>query len=68
MGIIEVESGRAADYELARRADARWLGGLLGRLSDKQIRDAFQAAGYGPDEVESFTQELRQRIAELNNL
>jgi len=50
------------------RADARWLGGLLGRLSDKQISDAFQAAGYGPEEVESFTQGLRQRIAELNNL
>ena len=50
------------------RADARWLGGLLGQLSEEQINDAFRAAGYGPEEVESFTQELRQRIAELSNL
>ena len=50
------------------RADARWLGGLLGQLSEEQISDAFRAAGYGPDEVQSYTQELRQRIAELNNL
>jgi hypothetical protein len=50
------------------RADARWVGGLLGQLSDDQIGDAFRAAGYGPDEVKSFTQELRQRIAKLSNL
>jgi hypothetical protein len=50
------------------RADARWLGGLLSQLSGDQIGDAFRAAGYGPEEVKSFTQELRQRIAEISNL
>jgi hypothetical protein len=50
------------------RADVRWLGGLLGQLSEEQIGDAFRAAGYGPDEVKSYTQELRQRIAALNAL
>ena len=28
------------------RTDARWMGDLLGRLSAKQIRDAFRSAGY----------------------
>ena len=36
------------------RADARWMGDLLGRLSKQQIRDAFRAAGYEPDQLEGF--------------
>src|SRR5262249_17787171 len=28
--------------------DAKWLGQLLGQLSDQQIRDCFRAAGYSP--------------------
>jgi hypothetical protein len=50
------------------RADARWTGELLGRLSADQIRDAFRAAGYALAEVEGFTAVLRTRIEELNRL
>jgi hypothetical protein len=50
------------------RADARWTGELLARLSANQIRDAFRAAGYAPAEVEGFTEVLRTRIEELNRL
>lgn len=50
------------------RGDARWIGQLLGSLSPKQIRDAFRAAGYSPDEVERFAQVLENRIAELTDL
>lgn len=50
------------------RADARWMGELLGRLSADQIRDAFRAAGYGPGEVEGFTQVVEHRIAQLEDL
>lgn len=50
------------------RADARWTGELLSRLSMNQIRDAFRAAGYSPAQVEGFTQVLRDRIEELNKL
>jgi hypothetical protein len=50
------------------RADARWLGGLLARLSIEQIRDAFRAAGYSPTEVEGFANVVARRIAELNRL
>jgi hypothetical protein len=45
--------------------DARWLGGLLSPLSDKQIEDAFRAANYTDAEVRLLSAEVRQRIGEL---
>jgi len=50
------------------REDARWMGQLLARLSPDQIRDAFRAAGYSPDEIEALTGILESRIAQLNKL
>jgi len=50
------------------RADARWAGLLLSRLSPGQIRDAFRAAGYSPDEVAGFAQILTARITQLSEL
>jgi hypothetical protein len=50
------------------RADARWLGELLGRLSIEQIRDCFRAAGYFPEEVDGFANIVQARITELNRL
>jgi len=50
------------------RADAKWLGQMLSRLSDEQIRDCFRAAGYGSEEVEEYTNVVKKRIAELNGL
>jgi hypothetical protein len=50
------------------RADAKWVGTLLARLSPAQLRDAFRAAGYSPDDVARFAQVLERRIAELNAL
>ncbi|MDP8989988.1 MAG: hypothetical protein M3N41_07900, partial [Acidobacteriota bacterium] len=34
------------------RGDAKWMAGLLARLSPGQIRDAFRAAGYSTQQVE----------------
>ena len=48
--------------------DARWIAGLLGRLSDEQIKDAFRAANYKPEEVEWLAREVRDRIGALTNL
>ncbi|HLG16514.1 MAG TPA: hypothetical protein VJH03_18705 [Blastocatellia bacterium] len=31
--------------------NARWMGGLLGRLSDQQLSDAFRAGGFNEQEV-----------------
>ena len=50
------------------REDAQWMGGLLAELSDQQIRDAFRAAGYTPQEVEGFASVVKARIADLNRL
>jgi hypothetical protein len=50
------------------RADARWMGDLLARLSPEQIGDAFRAAGYSPNEVDELTNTLVQRIGELEKL
>jgi hypothetical protein len=50
------------------RADAKWIGAVLSRLSSSQIRDAFRAAGYSPAEIEGFTGAVGQRIASLADL
>jgi hypothetical protein len=49
-------------------ADARWIGQILSRLSDRQISDAFKAANYSADEVDVLTKSFRARIDELANL
>jgi hypothetical protein len=48
--------------------DARWTGNLLSRLSQKQIRDAFRAANYTPEEIELLTDGVQARINELVSL
>lgn len=45
--------------------DARWVGGLLSKLSDDQIGDAFRAANYTPSQVRILTEAVRSRINEL---
>jgi hypothetical protein len=50
------------------REDARWMGQLLARLSPRQLRDAFRAAGYSPEDIEGFTTVLERRIMLLNQL
>jgi hypothetical protein len=50
------------------RADAKWLGRRLSMLSERQIRDAFRAAGYTHGDVDTYTRALRDRIAALGAL
>jgi hypothetical protein len=50
------------------RADARWLGQLLARLTAVQIQDAFRAAGYSPQEIQAFARLLEERITVLTGL
>jgi hypothetical protein len=42
-----------------------WIAGLLSKLSDGQISDAFRAANYTPSEVGILTRAVRARINEL---
>lgn len=47
---------------------ARWIGDLLSRLSPEQIRDAFRAANYTPEQTRLLTQGVTNRITQLVNL
>ena len=49
-------------------SDAKWIGTLLARLSDEQIKDAFRAANYPPEDVEALSSAVRERIAALNSV
>src|ERR1044071_8228842 len=55
-------------FENITVADARWLSNLLKRLSDDQIKDAFRAANYSPEEVDLLAGEFRERINALAKL
>lgn len=50
------------------RADAKWIGQWLARLSPRQLRDAFRAAGYSPAEIESLSRLVGARIQLLTDL
>lgn len=52
-------------FDDIRVQDAAWLSNLLNQLGDKQIRDAFRAAHYSPQEITIFTLAVKNRIAEL---
>jgi hypothetical protein len=45
--------------------DAYWIGSLLSRLSDSQLRDAFRAANYNPEQINMLTKAVRSKINEL---
>lgn len=63
---------RQANKEKAMRSvpvdDARWIGSMLARLSDEQLRDAFRAANYDDATTEGFVSALRGRINQLTQL
>jgi hypothetical protein len=44
------------------------MGGLLRQLKPDQIREAFRAGGYTPEETEAFSLILQTRIAELDEI
>ena len=54
-------------FEGITLADARWLSDLLKRLSDEQIKDAFRAANYSPEEVDLLFRAFKDRINQLAN-
>lgn len=61
--------GRKQDiFEDISVRDVQWIAGLLSRLSDQQISDAFRAANYTREEIGILTGAVRSRIDELNNL
>lgn len=75
---IEAVKGNVIDFNYGGKSkslfenitvqDAKWIGSLLARLSDNQIRDAFRAANYAPEEVESLFHAVKNRINAINEL
>lgn len=61
-------SEMAAVVHQVPRAHAKWIGSQLARLTPEQIRSAFRAAGFAPEEIDGYTKVLTERIAELNAL
>ena len=47
---------------------ARWLGHMLARVSNEQLRDAFRAARYDAETMEAYVRTLRQRMDQLKRL
>jgi len=58
-------SGKMSGLRSVPIEHARWFLGVVGKLSDKQIRDAFRAAGATQAETEGFSAQIRKRINEL---
>jgi hypothetical protein len=51
-----------------RVENAKWMGDILRRLSDKQLSDAFRAGGYDDSETAILARAMRERINELQSL
>ena len=76
--ISDVTRGKVSFHNKRQRAsraiegvrveNARWIGGLLARLSDQQLSDAFRAGGFDASETATYVRALRARISELQNL
>lgn len=61
--------GKSQDlFDDIKIEEARWIGGWLSRLSDRQLTDAFRAANYTPAEIRMLTRAVRERINELVRL
>ncbi len=51
-----------------RVSDVKWLMQYLGRITDNQLRDGLTSSGATPEEVECFTQAIRERIKQLQDI
>lgn len=48
--------------------NARWIGNLLARLSDRQLADAFRAGHYSDETIQLYVRALHGRISQLKML
>src|SRR5262245_60520051 len=45
--------------------DAEWIATLLSQLSDQQVRDAFRAANYSPQQIDLLSRTVKERTDQL---
>jgi hypothetical protein len=55
-------------FDDIRIEEARWIAGLLSKLTPRQIEDAFRAANYTPEEVRLLAGAVAARIDELSSV
>ena len=51
-------------FENISRADVRWVCALLARLTDRQLDDAFRAAGYAEELRGRYITKIKEKIAQ----
>jgi hypothetical protein len=76
--IDEVKDDGRVDFEFSGKKrdmfnditveQARWAGRLLARLSNRQLRDAFRAANYSPQDTRTLVSSVQSRINQLVRL
>jgi hypothetical protein len=74
-GMIEDVKSKTVKFRYAGKMDGalrsiphdhvRWFYGIIGGLTDRQIAQAFRAAGGTSEEINGFTKQIRKRINEL---
>lgn len=62
---LSYKGRKSGIFDEATREEARWLVDLLKQLKKTQIRDAFRAANYGPDVIDTYVEAVMSRISEL---
>ena len=65
---FEYNGKKGSLFENITVEQAKWIGDILGRLTEEQIKDAFRAANYEPEVVEGLAQEVLGRINSLRRL
>jgi hypothetical protein len=45
-------------------ADVRWICERLQKISDRQLRDAFHAGNFGPEETDRYVKRIREKVRE----
>jgi hypothetical protein len=67
-GVLEFQDRSSDAQPVGVPVDhARWFAGLISQLSQAQVRQAFEAAGASPAEVEGFSAHVMARIEELRS-
>ncbi|MFN2502410.1 MAG: hypothetical protein ABR530_10420 [Pyrinomonadaceae bacterium] len=66
-GYWRSQTNKEKAMQQIRAEHVRWIGGMLSRLTDDQLRDAFRAAGYSTGTMNGFVREIRERIVEINS-
>ena len=65
---FEYNGKKGGLFDAVTVEQAKWIGDILHQLSEEQVKDAFRAANYTPQEVEALAQEVLGRINSLHRL